>query len=770
MKFNYPDNNFTAGEWTPKMDKRTDVQEIVRSCKSLVNYIPQIHGGAQFRGGTPTISFSNADQAFLDSFIGGVLGAPLLSANGVRIIPYKNSVNIRKGLLFLAQNNNWKVIKASEDVGDMYSVTVESAAAHTDFWLPEDIHYVQLGDYIVMTNTLGLYPPVIFFWDNALNMYVVRDFTYQAFSVGKKVWEAQPWDKLNALDISPTLSVPAGTNSVGATFTLTASASLFVATDVGRYIRLGNGTAKDGVVKVTAYTSGTSVTVEIMQVLPNMSFVYGSSTNSNSFWLMSMWSSTTGYPKTVTVFEGRLIFGNIRTKQDTIWGSRISSYFDFMEIPYANTTGISGFASSAFTSDNSRPFTITPNTPESSAITALSAGKTLMIHTESAEIVAYGTNGALGPLNVQLSSSSTFGGSKRVQPKRINNFSTFVQRNGYKLRDITYSFNEDQYVSADLSFMAEHFFLNDDTTSIDEIVGLEKLEQRGSFMFTLTENGKLFCVTLDRDYKINAWTRITHADPLAHFISMASTVGLNNLNDPIEYMYALVRVTSSTGFHLKLVKLAAPWEYKNLEQPQYHDYITKLPQYLDCMLEAAPTDGYTPSPTIPPTNRWTAVSVTYALTGFPPPDSLYINQEVSVIADGNYIGEFMVDADGEFELPNEYHRVQIGLLYKGTIVPAAIEQGGQVGVPVGRQKRVDEMSIFFYKSMGTKFGLSIDSLMDIPMRDPNQPMGTPVKYFTGEKTVQFPQGYYVDYSVTIIQDKPYPSYIKCISTKGVTYD
>ena len=182
MKFNYPDNNFTAGEWTPKMDKRTDVQEIVRSCKSLVNYIPQIHGGAQFRGGTSTISFSNADQAFLDSFIGGSGGDPFISANGVRIIPYKNSVNIRKGLLFLAQDNNWKVIKASEDVGDMYSVTVESAAAHTNFWLPEDIHYVQLGDYIVMTNTLGLYPPVIFFWSDALNMYVVRDFTYPTLS------------------------------------------------------------------------------------------------------------------------------------------------------------------------------------------------------------------------------------------------------------------------------------------------------------------------------------------------------------------------------------------------------------------------------------------------------------------------------------------------------------------------------------------------------------------------------------------------------------
>jgi hypothetical protein len=114
--------------------------------------------------------------------------------------------------------------------------------------------------------------------------------------------------------------------------------------------------------------------------------------------------------------------------------------------------------------DNSRPFTLTPNSGEVSNIVAMSAQKTLLINTERNEINAYGSNGALGPLNVVFESTSSFGATA-VQPVRINNFMTFVQANGFKVRDITFSFAEDQYKSTDLSFVADHFFYNSDSTS-----------------------------------------------------------------------------------------------------------------------------------------------------------------------------------------------------------------------------------------------------------------------------------------------------------------
>ena len=89
MKFNYPVNNFTAGEWSPKMSTRTDVQEIIRSCQELTNYIPQIHGGAQYRGGFSTIVFDDIAQAYFDGLANPGPGDPYMFAKGSLLIPFK---------------------------------------------------------------------------------------------------------------------------------------------------------------------------------------------------------------------------------------------------------------------------------------------------------------------------------------------------------------------------------------------------------------------------------------------------------------------------------------------------------------------------------------------------------------------------------------------------------------------------------------------------------------------------------------------------------
>lgn len=771
MKFNFPINNFTAGEWTPKMSTRTDVQEITRSCETLTNYLPQIHGGVQYRGGLQSMILSDVDQAILNTAANPGGGYSLLP-NGVRIIPYKNSVHSRSGLLYIQQTSpaKWLVIRGNGVLGTTSNVTDLSSSIMAN-WVPEHIQYVQLGDILIFTNITSNYEPAVFYYNIPSGAYELSTFSAYANTFGGKApWESQPYGVLNALGTAQTLTVPAVTNTIGTSFTLTASAPLFVSTDVGRYIRLGNGTAKDGIVRITAYLTPLTVTAIIEYPLPNTNFTYGSSANANSFWLTTEWSNTTGYPKVVTVFQGRTIFGGTKAKKDTLYGSRISSYFDFLEIPYANTTGVSGFASSAFTSDNSRPFTLTPNTPESSAIVALSAGKTLTAHTESSEIVIYGSSGALGPLSVVMESNSTFGASGKVQPRRVNNFSTFVQRNGYKLRDLTYSFDQAQYVSADLSFMAEHFFNNDGTFSVDEIVGLEKLEQRGSYLYTMTEKGAGYVMAIDRDYKINAWARLTLGGTDAALISLCPFIGFSDSIDPMEYMYALVKRRVGSTYVLDLTCLTIPWEYTAPTLDQLNPLSSfNTPMYLDFGIDASP--NYPGGGSIgAKTEHWSATSIARPLLGYPRVESPFKSQEVDVIADGNYLGKITTDANGDFTLSQQYYKVQVGFKYQGVIVPAPMEQGGQVGIPVGRQKRADEIVIFFHRSMGTKYGKSMADLIEIPMRDPAQPMGTPVEYFTGEKVIQMLPGYQRAYKIIIVQDKPYPSYIKAVSARGVTYD
>lgn len=59
MKFNQVLNNFTSGEWSPKMRGRTDVQQYPNACEALVNFFTQIHGGAFRRPPTNRIALDS---------------------------------------------------------------------------------------------------------------------------------------------------------------------------------------------------------------------------------------------------------------------------------------------------------------------------------------------------------------------------------------------------------------------------------------------------------------------------------------------------------------------------------------------------------------------------------------------------------------------------------------------------------------------------------------------------------------------------------------
>lgn len=759
MKFNFPFNNFASGEWSPKMKSRSDTQEYMRACEELTNMITQMQGGVQYRGGTSRIDIDADVQEDLDTS----LTNPILFGKA-QLLPYMPYDPARAILLcVMPAGYTWVTLP------DGTSVTYGSNT-DTLSWRAEYTQYTQVGDYMILTNTLGLKPKV-FYYNPTTARYELKDIDRDFITT--KPWEATPWDRLEALDSNVTMSIPAITNTVGSTFSLGSSAAYFESSDVGRYIRLTNGTALDGIVRIIGFTNSTSVTVQIEQVLHTASaFTFGSTANASSFWQISAWGGSNGYPRTVIGFQGRVIFGGSAGFPDTIWGSRISNFFFFQEIPYANTTGISGFASAAYTSDNSRAFTLTPNTPEASDIQALSAGKTLTIHTKKAEIVAYGSNGALGPVNVVFDSSTSFGASS-VQPVRVNNFSTFVQAVGYKLRDVIYSFNEDQYKSNDLAFVADHLFqsaiqwLSSVTSNgVDVIEQLARFESKSSVLFVRTRLGRLYYVTLDRDYQVNAWGRILLGKEAGYAnvefpydiadIPAVYSICTLPASDGTPHLYMLVKRNVNGTDRLILEMLSPAWELDNpynLTDPTSVDLYSH--RYLDfaCVcVPVAPVDGVT------------AVWDTELDT-----ESFYLNTEVSVVADGNYIGEFTVGNDGLLTLPRAYSYVYIGFKYLGRVKTMPLEQGGQFGQPVGRIKKVDEMVIRFIKSVGAAFGFE-GNMEEIPFREPSQPMDEAVAYFSGDKVVTFPAHYDRAYQLVVEQTKPYPLYITSITPRGQTYD
>lgn len=754
MKFTFPFNNFGSGEWSSKMKSRSDTQEYLRACEEMTNIISQMQGGAQYRSGTARIDIPASVQEDIDD----ALSNPILGGLPF-VVPY-TPYDPDRAIVLCVMPAGYDWVTLPDGTAVTYGANTSTLS-----WRPEYTQFTQVGDYLILSNTLGNMKPKVFYYNPTASQYQLKDIDRDFIT--SKPWEATPWDKLEALDSNVTLSIPAITNTVGSTFALGSSAPYFEFGDIERYVRLTNGTNLDGIVRIIGYTNSTSVTVQIEQVLHTASaFTFGSTANPASFWQISAWGTSKGYPRTVIGFQGRVIFGGNSAFPDTIWGSRISNFFNFQEIPYANTTGVTGFASAAYTSDNSRAFTLTPNTPEASDIVALSAGKTLGIHTKKAEIVAYGSNGSLGPVNVVFDSSTSFGASA-VQPLRVNNYSTFVQANGYKLRDIIYSFNEDQFKSSDLAFVADHMFQSLLTErGVDAIVGMAKFEAKSSILFVRTFLGRLYAVTLDRDYQINGWCRILlgrsqgyegvsfpyDVDDLPAVVSMCTLPG----EDGTPYLYMFVKRVVNGVERLTYEVMSTPWELDNPFNSEINEFFDLYQyRYLDFACVCLPVD---------PVDDVTAVWDTVLDT-----ESFYVNTEVSVVADGNYIGEFTVDGDGLLTLPRAYGHVYIGFKYPGIIKTMPLEQGGQFGQPVGRIKRIDEMVIRFRKSVGAAFGKDLESLEEIPFREPSQPMNEPVNFFSGDKVVNFPGGYERAAQVIISQTKPYPLYVTSITPRGETY-
>ena len=95
--------------------------------------------------------------------------------------------------------------------------------------------------------------------------------------------------------------------------TLTASASTFASTDVGRLINFSNGYAK-----IRRYTSATVGKIDIKDAFDNTSAV--------TTWKLGAFSDTTGHPACVSFFEQRLVFADTSDQPQTLFFSKSGDY------------------------------------------------------------------------------------------------------------------------------------------------------------------------------------------------------------------------------------------------------------------------------------------------------------------------------------------------------------------------------------------------------------------------------------------------------------
>lgn len=250
-----------------------------------------------------------------------------------------------------------------------------------------------------------------------------------------------------------------------------------------------------GIAKITAFTSGTVVTADVVTRLPDL--VVGAP-NATVNWARQAWSASYGYPQAVAYHKGRMIFGGSINFPNTIWmaGSSLRTYFGKSN-PILDDEAI----------------TAELDTVEVNAVRHLLPFSELIALTTASEQLINGEGDVLAATSPPIAKVQGYTGSSKVRPIIINDTAIMVEAEGTVVRSLRYNLNTDTFGGIDLTARSAHLFDN------SEIVDWAYQRRPFSCVWTVLADGGLLGFTFMDEQKVYAWHR-HDTDGLFESVSM----------------------------------------------------------------------------------------------------------------------------------------------------------------------------------------------------------------------------------------------------------
>ena len=496
-----------------------------------------------------------------------------------------------------------------------------------------------------------------------------------------------PYDTTNTT--STTLTPGA---AIGTGVTLTASAVTginndtgFQSTDVGRFIRLREGSTW-GYVLITGFTSTTVVTVTVVNTLTN--------TNAKTAWRMGVWSDTTGYPSCGTFFDDRLFLSGASLYPQRLDGSKTSAYTSFAP---TDTSG-------AVAADNAVAFTL--NADDVNAIRWMAPNeKGLLVGTSRGEwlVRASSLNEAITPTNISAK-PCTRHGSEPVAPVSAGKAVLFVQRAGRKVRELVYVFEVDGFKAPDITLLAEHI-------TRPSVTQIAYQEQPQATVWGVRSDGAMLGMTYERDQDVVAW----------HRHELGGTSDSTGAAIPIVESVAAVPAPDASRDELYMVVK----RYVNGGTKRYVEYLTKIWETEDAQEDAFYVDC-----------GWTTVGAGTTITGL-----WHLEGEtVGAYIDGTrHVDITITNGTATFDRSGTVKT--IGYFYNSDGQTMPLDGGAQDGSAQGKAKRISRVGFWLVDTLGLTFGPDEDNLSEILVRQWGADYGTATSLFTGVVRERFEGDY-----------------------------
>ena len=729
--------NFTGGELSPRLDGRNDLTKYASGCKTLENFVVYPHGAAARRPGT--------------TFVAEVAN----SANKTRLIPFEFSTTQTYMLEF--SNLKMRVYKDRGSVleGDK---TISAITKANPAVVTATGHGYSNGDEVVISGVVGMTEvngKRFLVANKATNTFELTDkdgtninsstfTTYTSGGVANKVFEiTTPYTTAQLFDLKfaqsadvmyithPEHEVEKLSRTAHTAWTLTDvdftngpymdanittttlnPASHTVGTGVAVVasavtgINSGSGFLSTdvgrllqfgtGYGKITAVADTLNITITIIEDL-------GSATASAN-WSLGSFSDTTGHPSCVTFFEQRLVFAGTTSQPQTIFFSKSGDY----ENMDANIGG-------TVADDDAIIYTIASN--QVNAIRFMTATRTLIIGTAGGEFTVSGggTDNAITPTNILIKKQSNHGAAN-VDAIAVGNATLFLQRAKRKIRELAYNFDVDGYIAPDMTILAEHI-------SEGGLTQMAYQQEPNQIIYAVRGDGELIGLTYQREQQVTAWHRHIFGGVFGAGNAVCESVAVIPTDDTEYEVYVIIKRTIN-GATRRFVEYVNNFDFTETDNTTFN--------FLDSAL------AYSGSAV-------TTISGLDHLEG----------QTVSVLANGATHPDKTVSS-GSITLDRSSTNVKVGLSYSSILQTMRLDAGSQNGTSQGKTKRIYEITIRLYESVGVEVGESLDNMERIPFRTSSDPMDQGIPPFTGDKAVEFRGNYDTDGFIFVRQTQPLP--------------
>jgi len=114
--------------------------------------------------------------------------------------------------------------------------------------------------------------------------------------------------------------------------------------------------------------------------------------------------------------------------------------------------------------------------------------------------------------------------------------------------------------------------------------------------------------------------------------------------------------------------------------------------------------------------------------------------------------------------------VKVGLSYSSILQTMRLDAGSQNGTSQGKTKRIYDITVRMFETIGVEVGPDLNNLERIPFRSSADLMDEGIPPFTGDKEVEFRGNFETDGFIFVRQTQPLPFTILSLYPRLQTND